>query len=154
MTQSMPNFKTGNKLGTYLIKCAKPGLFLFILVLFQHNDKLSTKFDYKWCVWYSNPGPQGGRCRWIYWAMAALYWLGSDFSVSSWLSVCLAPVVLAISVNDLIIKLLILLMMEKGRKVKDLLLLLLELYLKKYEGVKLSTCFGWQQYGFKVFVKG
>ena len=42
-------------------KCAKPGLFLFIFVLFSAQWQIQYKFDYKkrrWCAWDSNPGRQ------------------------------------------------------------------------------------------------
>ena len=49
----------------------KPGLFLFIFVLFSTQWHYSTKFDYKnhrWCPWDLNPGRQDGRCKRIHWA--------------------------------------------------------------------------------------
>ena len=54
-------------------KWAKPGLFLFIFILFkwQIYHKYYIWKKCRWCAWDSNLGRQDGRRRQIHWAMAA-----------------------------------------------------------------------------------
>ena len=49
---------------------------MFIFSFSQHNDKYSTKCDYKWkkhrwCAWNMNPGPQHASHKQMHWAMVA-----------------------------------------------------------------------------------
>ena len=53
----------GTVASSFFAKWANPRLFLFIFVV------LTSSFNYELkkhsCAWDSNPGPQGGNCRWI-----------------------------------------------------------------------------------------
>ena len=64
----------------YFFKWVNPGLFLLVLFTFQFKWQIynlnNINRKKRWlCAWYSNPGWQDGRCRWIHWAMAAPQWI-------------------------------------------------------------------------------
>ena len=63
-------------------------LYVYFRPFSQHNDKYSTKFDYKqakhrWFAWNSNLGPQEGKHRQILWAMVALQCSRVSFEVET-----------------------------------------------------------------------
>ena len=76
--KSVISGKVRNSANVFLKKWPKPGLFLFIFVLFTFQfkwpiynlNKINSK-KHRWCAWDLNPGQQDGRRRQIHWAMAA-----------------------------------------------------------------------------------
>ena len=74
--KSVISGKVRNSANVFLKKWPKPGLFLFIFVLFTFQfkwpiynlNKINSK-KHRWCAWDLNPGQQDGRRRQFHWAM-------------------------------------------------------------------------------------